>query len=69
VILARADERAAAPSAGAESDLTLPLPRRVEDLMKLQNLDRKAALKLAARERGLTKREAYKQLLADRNNH
>jgi 16S rRNA (cytidine1402-2'-O)-methyltransferase len=69
VILARADERSAAPSAGIESDSTLPLPRRVEDLMKLQNLDRKAALKLAARERGLTKREAYKRLLADRNNH
>ena len=69
VILARADERSAAPSASATSDSTLPLPRRVEDLMKLQNLDRKAALKLAARERGLTKREAYKRLLADRNNH
>ena len=31
-------------------------------------VDRKAALKLAARERGLTKREAYKQLLVKRPN-
>jgi 16S rRNA (cytidine1402-2'-O)-methyltransferase len=69
VIFARADERSAAPSEGEESDSRVPLPRRVEDLMKLQNLDRKAALKMAARERGLSKREAYKQLLADRNNH
>jgi hypothetical protein len=29
-------------------------------------VDRKAALKLAARERGLTRREAYKQMLITR---
>jgi hypothetical protein len=32
--------------------------------MREKQVDRKAALKLAARERGLTKREAYKQLLS-----
>ncbi|MGC1686657.1 MAG: 16S rRNA (cytidine(1402)-2'-O)-methyltransferase [Candidatus Acidiferrales bacterium] len=69
VIFARVDDRSAVPSEGEASDLTVPLPRRIEDLMKLQNLGRKAALKMAARERGLSKREAYKQLLADRNNH
>lgn len=44
-----------------------PLGTRVEELMNEQQIDRKAALKRAARERGLTKREAYKQLLVHRN--
>ncbi len=34
---------------------------RVRQLMTEQNLDRMAALKLAARERGISKREAYRQ--------
>jgi 16S rRNA (cytidine1402-2'-O)-methyltransferase len=41
-----------------------PLHERVVQIMRERNLDRKAALKFAARERGLTKREAYKQLLS-----
>jgi 16S rRNA (cytidine1402-2'-O)-methyltransferase len=41
-----------------------PLGQRVEQIMREQQIDRKAALKLAARERGLTKREAYKQLVS-----
>jgi 16S rRNA (cytidine1402-2'-O)-methyltransferase len=41
-----------------------PLHERVEQIMREQHVDRKAALKLAARERGLTKREAYKQLVS-----
>jgi 16S rRNA (cytidine1402-2'-O)-methyltransferase len=41
-----------------------PLHERVEQIMREQHIDRKAALKLAARERGLTKREAYKQLVS-----
>ncbi len=40
------------------------LGERVEQIMRERQVDRKAALKLAARERGLTKREAYKQLLS-----
>jgi hypothetical protein len=40
------------------------LRERVEQIMRERQIDRKAALKLAARERGLTKREAYKQLLS-----
>ena len=44
----------------------IPLARHVEDIMKEHGLDRKAALKQAARERGLTRREAYKQLLITR---
>jgi 16S rRNA (cytidine1402-2'-O)-methyltransferase len=42
------------------------LPERVDQLMKEKLIDRKAALKLAARERGLSKREAYKELLTTR---
>ena len=42
---------------------TVPLSERLEQIMRERQIDRKAALKLAARERGLTKREAYKQLL------
>jgi 16S rRNA (cytidine1402-2'-O)-methyltransferase len=42
---------------------TTPIRDRVEQIMREQNLDRKAALKQAARERGLTRREAYEQML------
>jgi 16S rRNA (cytidine1402-2'-O)-methyltransferase len=45
----------------------VPLARRVEEIMKERGVDRKAALKVAARERGLTRREAYKQLLITRD--
>lgn len=44
----------------------VPLPARVEQLMQEQQIDRKAALKQAARERGLSKRDAYKQMLMAR---
>ena len=46
--------------------LSAPMRERVDQIMREQNLDRKAALKQAARERGLTRREAYEQLLAGR---
>ncbi len=45
----------------------LSLAERVAQIMREQKVDRKAALKQAARERGLTRREAYKQLLIDRS--
>jgi 16S rRNA (cytidine1402-2'-O)-methyltransferase len=44
----------------------IPLAERVEQIMRDTNVDRKAALKQAAHERGLPKREAYKQLLKER---
>lgn len=55
------------PSPGREKTEQLsiaPLQQRVEQIMREQGMDRKAALKFAARERGLTKREAYKQLVS-----
>ncbi len=57
-----------AARARPNADATLPtepIRNRVEQLMRDQRLDHKAALKAAARERGLTKREAYKELLSD----
>ena len=53
----------AAPNAANEE----PLSHRVEEIMKSKGVDRKAALKQAARERGITRREAYKQLLVTRD--
>jgi 16S rRNA (cytidine1402-2'-O)-methyltransferase len=49
-------------SAGA----ALALAERVEQLMRAESMTRNAALKLAARERGLSRREAYQQLLLER---
>jgi 16S rRNA (cytidine1402-2'-O)-methyltransferase len=43
------------------------LAERVEEIMREQSSDHKAALKQAARERGLTKREAYKRWLLSRS--
>lgn len=44
----------------------VPLAQRVDEIMKERGVDQKLALKHAARERGLTRREAYKQLLITR---
>ena len=43
------------------------LAARVEELMHQAKLDRKEALKLAAKERGLTRRAAYDELVARRH--
>jgi 16S rRNA (cytidine1402-2'-O)-methyltransferase len=52
---------------GATAGNAVPLARRVDEIMRELKVDRKAALKQAARERGLTRREAYKQLLITRD--
>jgi len=56
------------PSDGTQQavDTTVSLKQRVTQLETESGLDRKAALKQAARERGLGKREAYKLLLLER---
>lgn len=46
---------------------TMPIARRIDEIVREKHVDKKAALKQAARERGLTKREAYKQLLVTRD--
>jgi len=54
---------AAETAPGAHFDTAQSLAARVDELIHQAKLDRKEALKLAARERGITKRDAYKQLL------
>jgi 16S rRNA (cytidine1402-2'-O)-methyltransferase len=60
-----------APADPAESnqqtESSQSLADRVEELMRQAKLDRKEALKLAAKERGLTRRAAYDQLITDRD--
>jgi 16S rRNA (cytidine1402-2'-O)-methyltransferase len=56
-----------AESAEKAAAATEPLSHRVDAIMKEIGVDKKAALKQAARERGLTRREAYKQLLVTRD--
>ena len=55
------------PNAAEESahgDSSQTLAARVKELMSQAHLDRKEALKLAAKERGLTRRAAYGQLIS-----
>jgi len=47
----------------ARGNSSQTLAARVEELMQQAKLDRKEALKLAAKERGLTRRAAYNQLV------
>jgi 16S rRNA (cytidine1402-2'-O)-methyltransferase len=50
---------------GGNIDTAQSLAARVDELMHQVKLDRKEALKLAARERGMSKRDAYRQLLGE----
>jgi 16S rRNA (cytidine1402-2'-O)-methyltransferase len=51
---------------GAAVDLSQSLADRVEELMRQAKLDRKEALKLAAKERGMTRREAYEKVVEEK---
>ena len=53
--------------AGVAVDSKQGLAERVAELMRQAKLDRKDALKLAAKERGLTRRAAYDQLVDSRD--
>ena len=53
--------------AGKHTESSQSLADRVDELMRQAKLDRKEALKLAAKERGMTRRDAYDQLLTDRD--
>jgi 16S rRNA (cytidine1402-2'-O)-methyltransferase len=55
-------------TAASYADSSQGLAERVEELMKQAKLDRKEALKLAAKERGLTRREAYDRVLEERQS-
>ena len=67
VVIGPPDEESNLPTSG-ESARAVTLSARVDELMEKEHLDRKAALKLAAREKGLSKREAYRQLLIHRDD-
>ncbi len=67
LLIAPADGQPQHAADAANPRNAVPLARRVEEIMKERGADRKAALKIAARERGLTRREAYKQLLITRD--
>jgi 16S rRNA (cytidine1402-2'-O)-methyltransferase len=54
--------------AGAGVDSSQGLAERVEELMRQAKLDRKEALKLAAKERGLTRREAYERVVEEKGH-
>jgi 16S rRNA (cytidine1402-2'-O)-methyltransferase len=49
---------------GMRANPTQSLAERVEELIRQAKMDRKEALKLAAKERGLTRRDAYAQMVA-----
>jgi 16S rRNA (cytidine1402-2'-O)-methyltransferase len=51
----------------AQADSAQSLSERVEELIRQAKLDRKEALKLAAKERGMTRRAAYDRMLEERN--
>jgi 16S rRNA (cytidine1402-2'-O)-methyltransferase len=53
---------------GAPTHTSESLAARVDELIHQAKLDRKEALKLAAKERGLTRREAYRTLLQNGKN-
>jgi 16S rRNA (cytidine1402-2'-O)-methyltransferase len=61
------DSAARTEASPEDARRTMPIARRVDEIVKESGIDQKAALKQAARERGLTRREAYKQLLVTRD--
>jgi 16S rRNA (cytidine1402-2'-O)-methyltransferase len=67
LLLGPADGAPKHAGSATEAQNAVPLARRVEEIARERGVDNKAALKLAARERGLTRREAYKQLLITRD--
>jgi len=54
--------------ARTHANSTQSLADRVEELIRQAKLDRKEALKLAAKERGLTRRAAYDEIVSGRAN-
>ena len=53
--------------ARTQANSTQSLADRVEELIRQAKLDRKDALKLAAKERGLTRRAAYDEIVSEKN--
>ena len=56
-----------ASAVSGQADTSQSLSDRVEELIRQAKLDRKEALKLAAKERGITRRAAYDQLVESKS--
>jgi 16S rRNA (cytidine1402-2'-O)-methyltransferase len=56
------------PQIAGHINTTQSLSERVDELIRQAKLDRKEALKLAAKERGLTRRDAYAQMLVSKRS-
>jgi 16S rRNA (cytidine1402-2'-O)-methyltransferase len=54
------------PAKQPEGEATRSIVKEVEDLMRAEGLDQKAALKRVARLRGIGKSEAYRLMIAER---
>lgn len=67
LIIGPADATAPPDSTPALAQAT-SVAERVAQIVAAQNVDRKSALKQAARELGIARREAYKRLLAEENS-
>lgn len=59
------DQTATSNNSASTDSRKLTLAERVAEIVAAQNMDRKAALKQAAKEFGLQRREAYKRLLIE----
>ncbi|MGH9775547.1 MAG: 16S rRNA (cytidine(1402)-2'-O)-methyltransferase [Candidatus Acidiferrales bacterium] len=64
-----AADAAAHPRGEGASTPAANLVNRIEEIMRERGIDQKVALKQAARECGLTRREAYKQWLVSRTDN
>lgn len=67
LLIGPSDGQASEAAVSNTTENAEPLSHRVEKIMQVEGVDRKAALKQAARERGITRREAYKQMLVTRD--
>jgi hypothetical protein len=56
-----------ASAVSGQADSSQSLSDRVEELIRQAKVDRKEALKLAAKERGITRRAAYDQLVESKS--
>lgn len=65
LVIAPPEENADSRAPEDKSTNAVTLAERVAQIASAQNIDRKAALKQAAKEFGLAKREAYKRLLTE----
>ena len=68
VLIGGRGDAASSAAALQEGKPALTLSQRVAAIQRETGMDQKAALKQAARESGLPRREAYRRLFAERNN-